>query len=174
MTGPEGRPNAGGLAHLDLGRASTTLPRYAVGLGLAQLGLLAPGNGMIGQREAENAFTQADLAGDTASAYCASDADRIPVEDSAANFQFDPLASLRVQDTIKDSPSLDGPLRAARVPAMVVLAECSSQRRLWETHLIQTYGALQRVQYLPGVGHHLWNALDDHTDLNTLSEGSLP
>ena len=46
---------------------------------------------------------------------------------------------------------------------MVVLAQCSSQRRLWETHLIQIYGALARVQYLPGVGHHLWNGLDDST-----------
>jgi hypothetical protein len=43
------------------------------------------------------------LGSDTASSYCARDAHRIPVEDTAENFSFSPAASLRIQQTIKDS-----------------------------------------------------------------------
>ena len=81
--GARGRPNARGLAHPDLGTPATALPRYAVAFGLVGSGLLPPENGLLGQNEAVNAFGPAELAGDTAGAYCAADANRIPIEDSS-------------------------------------------------------------------------------------------
>ncbi|MCX4823966.1 alpha/beta hydrolase [Streptomyces sp. NBC_01142] len=76
-TGHKGRPSARGLAPAVTGPKSTTVPRYAVGFGLMRLGLLTPDTGLIGQAEGDNAFTAADLGSDTASAYCARDAQRI-------------------------------------------------------------------------------------------------
>ncbi|CAM5377329.1 Pimeloyl-ACP methyl ester carboxylesterase OS=Streptomyces violarus OX=67380 GN=FHS41_003901 PE=4 SV=1 [Streptomyces violarus] len=98
------RESARGLAPAVTGPRSTHVPRYAVALGLMRLGLLSPGTGLIGQAEGANAFTAADLGSDTASSYCARDAHRIPVEDTAENFSFSAAASLRVEDTIKLPP----------------------------------------------------------------------
>ncbi|MGW1164399.1 alpha/beta fold hydrolase [Streptomyces sp. NPDC001153] len=164
LTGHTGRPSARGLAPSPTGPRSTHVPRYAVAFGLMRLGLLSPGNGLIGQAEGDNAFTAADLGGDTASAYCARDAHRIPVEDTAENFSFSPAASLRIQQTVKDSASLAPRLRRSRTPAMLMIAECSSQVRRWETAVLATDPAVERTQYLPGVGHHLWNGLDDNNE----------
>lgn len=127
-----------------------------------RLGLLGPDNGLVGQAEGDNAFTATDLGSDTASAYCAPDAHRIPVEDNARNFSFSAAASLRIQQTIKDSPSIAPGLRRSRTPAMLMIAECSSQVRQWETTVLADTPAIQRSQYMPGVGHHMWNGLGDN------------
>src|SRR5262249_2599552 len=89
---------------------------------------------------------------------------RIPTEDSASNFSFSVAASLRVQQSIKDSPSIAPELRTSRVPAMLLIAECSAQVRQWETTVLAEDPAVERTQYLPGVGHHLWNGLDGNDD----------
>lgn len=164
ITGHKGRPSARGLAPAPSGPRSTHLPRYAVAFGLMRLGLLTPDTGLIGQAEGVNAFTAADLGGDTASAYCARDAHRIPAEDTAQNFSFSPAASLRIQQTVRDSPSIAPRLRLSRTPAMLMIAECSSQTREWETAVLADDPALRRTQYMPGVGHHMWNGLDDNND----------
>ncbi|GHD16317.1 hypothetical protein GCM10010313_44470 [Streptomyces violarus] len=162
IAGHKGRPSARDLAPSMTGPRSTHVPRYAVGFGLMRLGLLTPDTGLIGQAEGDNAFTAADLGSDTASAYCARDAHRIPTEDTAQNFSFSAAASLRVQQTIKDSPSLAPQLRRSKTPAMLMIAECSSQVRQWATAVLADDPAIQRTQYMPGVGHHMWNGLDDN------------
>jgi hypothetical protein len=43
-----------------------------------------------------------------------------------------------------------------------VIAECSAQVRQWETTVLDDDPAIQRTQYMPGVGHHMWNGLDDN------------
>ncbi|GHE04997.1 alpha/beta fold hydrolase [Streptomyces alanosinicus] len=164
IAGQRGRPSARGLAPAMTGPRSTHVPRYAVAFGLMRLGLLTPGTGLIGQAEGDNAFTAADLGSDTASAYCARDAHRIPREDSARNFSFSAAASLRIQQTVKDTPSLAPRLGRSRTPAMLMMAECSSQVRQWETAVLAADPAVERTQYMPGVGHHLWNGLDDNDD----------
>ncbi|WP_329454226.1 hypothetical protein [Streptomyces sp. NBC_01497] len=127
-----------------------------------RLGLLSPDSALIGQAEGDNAFTAADLGSDTASGYCAGDAHRIPAEDTARNFSFSAAASLRVQQSIKDSPSIAPLLRRSRTPAMLMIAACSSQVRQWETAVLADDPAIRRTQYMPGVGHHMWNGLDDN------------
>ncbi|MFD5433481.1 alpha/beta hydrolase [Kitasatospora sp. NPDC127067] len=164
IAGQKGRPSARDLAPAMSGPRSTNTPRYAAAFGLMRLGLLSPETGLVGQAEGENAFTAADLGTDTASAYCASDAHRIPVENSAENFAFNPAASLKVEETVKDSPSLVPQLKLSRVPAMLMIAECSSQVRQWETAVLDADPAIQRTQYMPGVGHHLWNGLDGNDE----------
>ncbi|MFF6914059.1 alpha/beta fold hydrolase [Streptomyces sp. NPDC012466] len=164
ITGHKGRTSARDLAPAMTGPRSTHVPRYAVAFGLMRLGLLSPGTGLIGQTEGDNAFTAADLGTDTASAYCARDAHRIPTEDIARNFSFSPAASLRVQQTISDSPSIAPRLGRSRTPAMLMIAECSSQVRQWATAVLAHDPALGRTQYMPGVGHHMWNGLDDNND----------
>ncbi|MGW7063498.1 alpha/beta hydrolase [Streptomyces sp. NPDC054904] len=164
ITGHKGRASAQGLAPNPTGPRSTHVPRYAVAFGLMRLGLLSPDTGLIGQAEGANAFTAADLGSDTASAYCAGDAHRIPSEDTEQNFSFSPAASLRVQQTVKDSPSVAPLLRQSRTPAMLMIAECSSQVRQWATAILANDPAIQRTQYMPGVGHHMWNGLDDNND----------
>ncbi|WP_369222904.1 alpha/beta hydrolase [Streptomyces sp. R39] len=164
ITGHKGRQSARGLAPAQSGPRSTHVPRYAVAFGLMRLGLLTPDTGLIGQAEGDNAFTAADLSSDTASAYCARDAHRIPAEDTAQNFSFSPAASLRIQQTVKDSPSIATKLRRSRTPAMLMIAECSSQLRQWETTVLANDPAIRRTQYMPGVGHHMWNGLDDNND----------
>lgn len=164
IAGHKGRKSARGLAPAMTGPRSTHVPRYAVAFGLMRLGLLTPDTGLIGQAEGDNAFTAADLGSDTASAYCARDAHRIPAEDTAQNFSFSPAASLRIQQTVKDSPSIASKLRRSRTPAMLMIAECSSQLRQWETTVLANDPAIQRTQYMPGVGHHMWNGLDDNND----------
>ncbi|MFE9573594.1 hypothetical protein ACFYMW_34545 [Streptomyces sp. NPDC006692] len=47
---------------------------------------------------------------------------------------------------------------------MLMIAECSSQVRQWETTVLANDPAIQRTQYMPGVGHHMWNGLDDNND----------
>ncbi len=164
ITGHKGRPSARDLAPAVTGPRSTRVPRYAAAFGLMRLGLLTPDTGLIGQAEGDNAFTAADLGSDTASAYCARDAHRIPTEDTAQNFSFSPAASLRIQQTIEDSPSIAPQLRRSRTPAMLMIAECSSQVRQWATAVLANAPAIQRTQYMPGVGHHMWNGLDDNND----------
>ncbi|MFI9495551.1 alpha/beta fold hydrolase [Streptomyces halstedii] len=162
MAKQKGRPSARGIAPAMTGPRSTRVPRYAVAFGLMRLGLLSPDNGLVGQAEGDNAFTAADLGSDTASAYCARDAHRIPVEDTAENFSFSAAAGLRVQRTIQDSPPITPQLRRSRTPAMLMIAECSSQIRQWQTTLLADNPAIQRTQYMPGVGHHMWNGLGDN------------
>lgn len=162
LAGQKGRPSARGIAPAMTGPRSTRVPRYAVAFGLMRLGLLGPDNGLVGQAEGDNAFTAADLGSDTASAYCAQDAHRIPVEDTAENFSFSAAASLRIQQTIKDSASLAPQLRRSRTPSMLMIAECSSQVRQWATAILAGSPAIQRTQYMPGVGHHMWNGLGDN------------
>ncbi|MHB6905400.1 alpha/beta fold hydrolase [Streptomyces sp. DB-54] len=164
IAGHQGRPSAKGLAPAVTGPRSTHLPRYATAFGLMRLGLLTPDTGLIGQAEGDNAFTAADLGSDTASAYCARDAHRIPTEDTARNFSFSPAASLHIQQTVQDSPAIAPQLRHSRTPAMLMIAECSSQVRQWETAVLAADPAIQRTQYMPGVGHHMWNGLDDNND----------
>lgn len=161
QSGNQGRPSAKGIAPAMPGPRSTHRPRYAVAFGLMRLGLLPPDTGLVGQAEGDNAFTAADLGSDTASGYCAKDAHRIPVEDTPDNFSFSAAASLQVQQTIKDSPSIAPRLKHSTTPAMLMLAECSSQVRTWETTVLADDPAIQRTQYMPGVGHHMWNGLDD-------------
>ncbi|PWK63964.1 alpha/beta hydrolase family protein [Streptomyces sp. CG 926] len=164
IAGHKGRESARGLAPAMSGPRSTHVPRYAVAFGLMRLGLLTPDTGLIGQAEGANAFTAADLGSDTASAYCARDAHRIPAEDTAHNFTFSAAASLRVQQTVKDSPAIAPLLRQSRTPAMLMIAECSSQVRQWATAVLADDPAVRRTQYMPGVGHHMWNGLDDNND----------
>jgi pimeloyl-ACP methyl ester carboxylesterase len=163
-TGQQGRPSARGLTPAPTGAQATRIPRYAVALGLIQLGLLPPDTGLITQAEGVNAFKAADLGSDTASAYCAPDAGRIPTEDTAENFSFNAAASLRIMQTIKDSPSIAPELSRSRTPAMLMIAECSSQIRQWETTILAADPAIERTQYMPGVGHHMWNGLDDNNE----------
>jgi pimeloyl-ACP methyl ester carboxylesterase len=161
IAGHSGRPSARGLAAALTGPRSTSIPRYAVAFGLMRLGLLPPDTALIGQAEGVNAFTAADLGSDTASAYCAQDAPRIPIEDTADNFSFSAAASLRIQQTIKESPSIAAQLSLARTPTMLMIAECSSQLRQWATTALE-HAPIQRTQYMPGVGHRMWNGLDDN------------
>ncbi|BEL06312.1 hypothetical protein Q0Z83_045030 [Actinoplanes sichuanensis] len=162
IDGHPGRPSARGAAPDPAGPRSTHLPRYGVAFGLLRLGLLGFDNGLVGQAEGVNAFTAADLGSDTASAYCAHDAHRIPVEDDPQNFSFNAAASLRVQQTIRDSPSLAPRLGSSGTPTMLMIAECSSQIRQWATAVLAAGPAVERTQYLPGVGHRMWNGLDDN------------
>jgi pimeloyl-ACP methyl ester carboxylesterase len=164
ITGQKGQPNAGDLAPPMSGPRATHVPRYAVAFGLIRLGLLSPDTALVGQAEGTNAFTAADLGSDTASAYCEQDAQRIPTEDTAANFSFSPGPSLRIQQTIKDSPSIATRLRHSTVPAMVMIAECSSQVRQWTTTILANDPAVERTQYLTGVGHRMWNGLDENNE----------
>ncbi|MGW5254446.1 alpha/beta fold hydrolase [Streptomyces sp. NPDC004012] len=164
ISGHQGRPSARGLAPGTTGPRSTHVPRYAVAFGLMRLGLLTPETGLIGQAEGDNAFTAADLGSDTASAYCARDAHRIPPENTQRNFSFSPAASLRIEQTVKDAPSVAPQLRRSKTPAMLMIAECSSQIRQWETAVLTDDPAIERTQYMPGVGHHMWNGLDDNND----------
>ncbi|GAA4605688.1 hypothetical protein GCM10023195_19940 [Actinoallomurus liliacearum] len=164
ITGQRGRPSGRGLAPAMTGPRSTRVPRYAVAFGLMRLGLLSPSTGLIGQAEGDNAFKAADLGSDTASGYCARDAHRIPTEDTAENFSFSAAASLHVDQTIKDSPSIAPQLGRSHTPAMLMIAECSAQIREWETTVLADDPAIQRTQYMPGVGHHMWNGLDDNNE----------
>ncbi|MGK5553239.1 alpha/beta fold hydrolase [Actinomadura kijaniata] len=164
ISGHRGRPSARGLAPAMTGPRSTRVPRYAVALGLMRLGLLEPDTGLVGQAETVNAFRAADLGGDTASAYCARDAHRIPTEDTPQNFSFNPAASLHIQQKLKDSPSIAPRLRRSRTPAMLMIAECSSQVRQWATAILANAPAVQRTQYMPGVGHRMWNGLDGNNE----------
>ncbi|MGH3521516.1 MAG: alpha/beta hydrolase, partial [Mycobacterium sp.] len=164
ITDQKERPTARDLAPPMTGARSTHVPRYGVAFGLIRLGLLTYDTGLIGQAEGDNAFTAADLGTDTASDYCAKDAHRIPTEDTAENFSFSPAASLKIQQTIKDSPSIAPQLRRSSVPAMLMIAECSSQVRQWETTVLANDPAIQRTQYMPGVGHHMWNGLDNNNE----------
>ncbi|MFI7036615.1 alpha/beta hydrolase [Microbispora rosea] len=164
ISGQQGRPSARGLAPAPTGPRATRVPRYAVALGLIQLGLLPPDTSLITQAEGVNAFKAADLGSDTASAYCARDAGRIPAEDTAENFSFGVAASLRIMRTIKDSPSIASDLKRSRTPAMLMIAECSSQIRQWETAVLAADPSIERTQYMPGVGHHMWNGLDDNNE----------
>ncbi|SDX72068.1 Pimeloyl-ACP methyl ester carboxylesterase [Saccharopolyspora shandongensis] len=164
ITGQQGRPTARGIAPAPSGPRSTNVPRYAVAFGLMRLGLLSPDTGLIGQAEGDNAFKAADLGSDTASAYCAQDADRIPTEDTAENFSFSSAPSLQIQQTIKDSSSIAAQLGRSDIPAMLMIAECSSQIRQWATNILANDPAIERTQYMPGVGHHMWNGLDDNDE----------
>jgi pimeloyl-ACP methyl ester carboxylesterase len=164
ISGQQGRPSARGLVPAPPGARSTYVPRYAVAFGLMRFGLLAPDTDLIGQAEGDNAFTAADLGSDTASDYCARDAHRIPTEDTVQNFSFSAAASLQVQQTVKDSPSITPQLRLSRTPAMLMIAECSAQVRQWATTVLAADPAIQRTQYMPGVGHHLWNGLDGNNE----------
>ncbi|WP_343952036.1 alpha/beta hydrolase [Nonomuraea longicatena] len=163
ISGRQGRPSARDLAPALSGARATHVPRYAVAFGLIQLGLLSPDTGLITQAEGVNAFQAADLGGDTASAYCARDADRIPAEDTAENFSFNAAASLRIRQTIRDSPSIAPKLSRSRTPAMLMIAECSSQVRQWQTAVL-TAATIERTQYMPGVGHRMWNGLGDNNE----------
>ncbi|MFE3786279.1 hypothetical protein [Streptomyces goshikiensis] len=40
----------------------------------------------------------------------------------------------------------------------------ASQVRQWATAVLANGPAIQRTQYMPGVGHHVWNGLDDNND----------
>ncbi|MFF1651729.1 hypothetical protein [Streptomyces sp. NPDC058240] len=57
---------------------------------------------------------------------------------------------------------MDHPL--LRVTASWSAAAPSSQVRQWETTILANNPAIQRTQYMPGVGHHMWNGLDDNND----------
>lgn len=160
--GPAGRSTARGLAPASEARRATVTPRYATALGLMMTGALPQDNGLVGQAEMLNAFTNGDLGATTASAYCAEDADRIPVEDVPGGFDFNAAGSLRVQQTIRESPSIDAGLRRSATPAMVLVAECSSQDRSWAQAVVDALPTAERVHVLPGVGHHMWNGLDDN------------
>ena len=164
LAGWTGTATAAGIAPPPSGPHSIHTPRYAVAFGLLRLGLLSTQAQMVGQAEAVNAFKAADLGSDTAESYCAKDAGRIPVEDSDVNFSFNPAASLQIQYTITHSPSIARQLHHSRVPAMLVIAECSHQLRQWATAVLAADPAITRTQYLPGVGHHLWNGLDDNNN----------
>lgn len=45
---------------------------------------------------------------------------------------------------------------------MLMIAECSSQVRQWGTTILANNPAVQRTQFMPGVGHHMWNGLGDN------------
>ncbi|MQY22073.1 hypothetical protein [Nocardia macrotermitis] len=47
---------------------------------------------------------------------------------------------------------------------MLVIAECSHQLRQWATAVLAADPAITRTQYLSGVGHRIWNGLDDNND----------
>ncbi|MFJ6619753.1 hypothetical protein ACIQOW_19520 [Kitasatospora sp. NPDC091335] len=47
---------------------------------------------------------------------------------------------------------------------MPMIAECSSQVRQWATAVLEADPAIQSTQYMPGVGHHMGNGLDDNDD----------
>jgi pimeloyl-ACP methyl ester carboxylesterase len=162
ISGHQGQQSARDLAPAPAGPRSTYIPRYGVTFGLMRFGLLEFDNNLIRQAEGVNAFTAADLGSDTASAYCARDAHRIPVEDSTHNFSFNAAASLQIQQTIIDSPSIASQLRLSNTPAMLMIAECSAQVRQRQTTILATDPAVQRTQYMPRVGHHMWNGLDDN------------
>jgi hypothetical protein len=61
-----------------------------------------------------------------------------------------------------DSPTIAPRLRLSSTPAMLMIAQCSAQVRQWQTTILATDPAVQRTQYMPGVGHHMWNGLDDN------------
>lgn len=45
---------------------------------------------------------------------------------------------------------------------MVMLGECSYVGRGYQTALIDDYPAIDRAAYVTGVGHSIWNGLDQH------------
>jgi hypothetical protein len=47
---------------------------------------------------------------------------------------------------------------------MLMIAECSSQVRQWATAILADDPAIQRAQYMSGVGHHMRNGLDDNNN----------
>lgn len=164
LTGAKGRPNAAGLTPGPSGFRSTTTPRYGVAFGLMLLGVLPYDTGLITQAEGVNAFTEADLGTESAGGYCAADADRVPAPEGPGNFSFNAAGSLHWQRTVRSSPSIADALGESSVPTMVMIAECSAQIREWETRAITSLGRLERVQYLPDVGHLMWNGLGHSND----------
>ncbi|WP_218021484.1 hypothetical protein [Nocardia acidivorans] len=47
---------------------------------------------------------------------------------------------------------------------MLMIAECSSQIRQWATTILADDPAIERTPYMPAVGHHMWNGLDDNDE----------
>lgn len=148
-------------------RAASALAQPRVLLGL----LLPRGNQFLGQDEAANAFGGADMREQRYRSYCAADADRVDVNalpiglNLKANFAIN-------QQGATEKRSLKAALAGSRVPAMVMLGECSYVGRGYQTALIDDYPAIDRVAYVTGVGHSIWNGLDHHdaVALRTLEE----
>lgn len=77
------------------------------------------------------------------------------------NFSFNPAASLQVMASIRQSPSIGAELGRSQTRAMLLTGECSAQMPGWNSAILGADPRMRRV-ILPGVGHHLWNGLDDH------------
>ncbi len=137
-------------------------PRYGIAFALALTGALPADNQFLTDAEASNIWTAEDSAALSREKYCAADADRIPAEPEPA-VAVNLWAGSKVQAGIRADPrSLAPTLREARVPAMVLLGECSNLPQAWHDELINNYGALDRVHTVRGAGHLLWNGLDGH------------
>ncbi len=162
-----GAPNGGAQATAALWwRSIYAKPRVWAALALPV------GNGIMGQEEAINAYAGADLQIHMATSSCAADYEtamaraegRFPVGlNLLANMAIDASGAER---------SLQADLAGSTVPIMVMLGECSYVGRQYQTALITDYPVVERVQYLTGVGHALWNGIGDHDDiaLRSLSE----
>lgn len=164
IEGGVGRPNARGVADSPAVGIGVPPLRYGVEFGFTRLGLLSPKNALMGQEEALNAFGPEYLGSEVASFYCAADADRVQADDSPENWSFNVLASLAMHRDIRSSGSIAEALGQSSVPEMVMIGECSTQTRAWSGAIIQAYPAVERVQFMPGVGHQIWNGLDDNDE----------
>ena len=152
-------PATAAQAEADISVLDTMMgkPRYLLGA----FALDPPGGDFLPQAEAVNGVTDADLESVNHQCYCATDAGRIP-ELPEANDNLNPLANQRINDSTEGDPPLKPALADSTVPVMVMLGECSYVSRRWQTAVITDYPAIDRVQYFEGVGHHVWNGLDDN------------
>lgn len=150
-------PNGGERAQRENG-LDTVLAKPRIVLGL----LLPAGNEFVGQNEAANAFGGADLRAQRLGSYCLSDYDRVDA-DAAFPVGLNLKANVLINNAgAARASSLKDALAASRVPIMVVLGECSYVGRAGQVALITDYPVVERVQYVRGVGHAVWNGLDDH------------
>ena len=150
----EGSPSGAQRAQAELGLDSALAkPRIILGL------LLPADNGFLGQDEATNAFAP-DLVAQAHNSVCATNYDRVDTG------KFPIGLNLKANYRINASLAEQGPLKErfadSKVPIMVMLGECSYIGRPYQTALITDYPLVDRVAYLTGVGHSIWDGLDDH------------
>lgn len=126
------------------------------------LGALLPvGNRFLGQEEATNAYAP-ELRAQRLGSICLDNFDRV---DAAEAFPvgLNLKANLAINNRgMAEGRSLREPLASSTVPIMVMLGECSYVGRPLQTALITDYPVVDRVQYMRGVGHAVWDGLDDH------------
>ncbi len=131
--------------------------------------LLPAQSQIVSQTELMNAVSPSETHKMISSAYCQWDANRVPQQsDVAVNYLADIVIS---NDKANNHPvfSLEK-FSDSHVPAMLMLGECSYVYRRDQLAYLVAYPDITLSQYFTGVGHSLWNGLDNN---NERAEASL-